>query len=123
MVATATYARPADNPTVNGKALAWTIGVHVLLFLLFIILHYDIVNPPPPVDVGGGLEVNLGTSDNGSGNDQPMNRKAPAQYHATVVFKSVAEKSSIPKDIVKNRPAGRTGGDAYCREKRKGRKR
>jgi len=90
---------------INGKALAWTVGVHALLFLLFILLHYDIINPPPPVDVGGGLEVNLGTSDNGSGNDQPMSTKAPAPYQATVVFKAAAAKSSIPKDIVRSEQA------------------
>jgi len=89
---------------IDNKALAWTIGVHVLLFLLFFLLSYS-TPIPPPVDYSGGMEVNLGTSDNGSGTDQPMNTKAPAAYQATVVFKSVAEKSSVPKNIIRSNEA------------------
>ncbi len=85
---------------VNKKALAWTVGVHALLLLLFILLSYN-VTPPPPVTQDGGLEVNLGTSDNGSGNDQPQSTKDPAAYQASVVYKPVAAKSNIPKDIVR----------------------
>ncbi len=91
-----------QQPAINNKALAWTIGVHCLLFLLFILLRYTTQIPPPVVDNGGGLEVNLGTSDNGSGKDQPMNTKAPAPYQATVVYKNAAAKSSLPKDILQS---------------------
>lgn len=84
---------------VNYKALGWTVGVHCLLFLLFFLARYTYPFPPP-VDYGdGGLEVNLGTSTDGSGTDQPMNTKAPAPYQATVVFKSAPAKSDIPKNI------------------------
>lgn len=85
---------------INNKALAWTIGLHALLLLVFFFLRYTITPPPPTVDQGGGLEVNLGTSDNGSGHNQPMSTKAPAPYQATVVYKSVAAKSSVPKNII-----------------------
>ena len=92
----------APQKPVNSKALAWTVGIHVLLFLLFFFLRYTVSQAVvPPVDSTGGLEVNLGTSDNGSGHDQPQNTKAPAAYQASVVYKSVAEKSSLPKDIVR----------------------
>src|ERR1700744_2500832 len=91
------------QPVVNNKALAWTVGVHALLLLLFIFLSYTIAPIPPTVtNDGGGLEVNLGTSDNGSGTDQPMSKKDPSAYQATVVYKSVAAKSSLPKDIVRS---------------------
>ena len=90
-----------EQPPVNKKAVAWTVGVHMLLLLFFYLIHHD-TQIPPPVDDGGGMEVNLGTSDNGSGHDQPMSTKDPAAYQATVVFKSVAAKSSIPKDIVRS---------------------
>lgn len=96
------------EPVINNKALAWTIGVHALLLLLFFFIRYTILPPPPPVDPGGGLEVNLGTSDNGSGHDQPMSRKAPAAYQATVVFRHAAEpvsKSTIPKEILRTAEA------------------
>jgi len=93
-----------EQPPVNSKALAWTVGVHLLLFLFFYLLHHD-TQIPPPVDNGGGMEVNLGTSENGSGHDQPMSTKDPAAYQATVVFKSVAARSSVPKDIVRSTEA------------------
>lgn len=93
-----------QQPQVNKKALAWTIGVHALLFLLFFML-YTTTQIPPPVDMSGGLEVNLGTSETGSGKDQPMSAKDPAAYQAAVVFKSVAARSSIPKDIARSNEA------------------
>lgn len=106
-----------QQPAINKKALIITIGVHLLLLLLFIVLGYTI---PPQEDVmqSGGLEVNLGTSDNGSGTDQPMSRKDPAAYQATVMYKAVAHTTTIPKDIVRsnetdapdlNTPNKRTG--------------
>ncbi len=91
----------------NYKAALWTIGVHALLLLLFFLIYFTInpIPPPPPVNEGGGLEVNLGNSDNGSGNDQPMSQKKPAPYQAAVVFKSVAGKSSLPKEIMRTTEA------------------
>ena len=93
-----------EQPKINNKALAWTIGVHALLLLVFFLWRYtipvSIVNDP-----GGGLEVNLGTSDNGSGTDQPMSVKDPAAYQASVVYKSVAAKSSLPKDMMQSTDA------------------
>lgn len=93
-----------EQPPVNYKALAWTVGVHALLFLLFFLL-YTTTQIPPPIDNSGGLEVNLGTSETGSEHDQPSSTKDPAAYQASVVFKSVAAKSSIPKDIARTTQA------------------
>ena len=109
-----------QEPVVNNKALAWTIGVHALLLLLFFVLRYTITPPPPPVDEGGGLEVNLGTSDNGSGHDQPMSTKAPAPYQATVVFKSVAVHSSVPKDIMQSTDEDAPAVDNNNKKKKNG---
>src|ERR1700761_8366644 len=101
-----TYDLQLNKQTVNNKALAWTVGVHLLLFLLLFFLRYNIATPVQPTTVDtGGLEVNLGTSDNGSGKDQPMSTKSPAAYQAAVVYKSVASKSSLPKDIVRSTEA------------------
>jgi TonB family protein len=92
--------RPKE-PFINNKALVWTIGVHALLLLLFFFLHTS--TPLDKVtDVAGGLEVNLGSSDNGSGSDQPMSTKDPAEYQASVVFKSVAQQSSLPPDMMRS---------------------
>lgn len=95
-----------QEQSMNYKALAWTVGIHALLLLLFFFLAYT-VKPPVVVNDGGGLEVNLGTSDNGSGTDQPMSTKKPAQYQATVVYKSVTAeaKSSIPQNILQSNQA------------------
>jgi outer membrane biosynthesis protein TonB len=94
-----------QQPFINNKALAWTIGVHCLLFLFFILLTHSTTYPPPPAEIVGGLEVNLGTTETGSGKDQPMNTKAPAPYQATVVYKNSPVKSSLPKNIVQSTQA------------------
>jgi outer membrane biosynthesis protein TonB len=94
-----------NDKQVNTKALLLSIGVHVLLLLLFFLLKYTITETPPAVE-SGGLEVNLGTSNNGSGNNQPMSKKDPVAYQATVVYKSTAPaRSSIPKDLVRSNEA------------------
>ncbi len=63
------------------KAIAWTVGIHLLLILFFILVKYSV---PVALAVEElGMEVNLGTSDNGSGDDQPMDREDPA---AAVAF-------------------------------------
>lgn len=87
------------RPPVNSKALAWSIGVHALLLLLFFFFSYTIPTVQT-TDIGGGLEVNLGTSEDGSGTDQPMSRKDPAEYQATVTFKTIAARSSVPQNIM-----------------------
>jgi len=94
-----------QQPRINNKAVLWTAGIHALLFLLFLFLSYTIAPAPPVTNDGGGLEVNLGTSDNGSGSEQPMSKKDPAAYQATVVYKSVAMKSSMPHDIMRSTDA------------------
>lgn len=85
----------------NLKAFLWSAGIHLLLLLLFLLLHYNI--PATEVINDGGLEVNLGTSDQGSGKDQPMSRKKPAEYAASVVYKTKSEPADkiVPKDILK----------------------
>jgi len=74
---------------VNIKAAASTILVHVLLFLIFIFVSYSTPASAPVEELG--MEVNLGTNDDGSGDEQPMSVDAPAAtatavnntYHAT----------------------------------------
>ena len=45
------------------------------------------------------MEVNLGTSDNGSGNDQPMNVEDPAPSRASAVYKASNAERSSTKEI------------------------
>lgn len=96
--------QPASHG-LNSKAMAWSIGVHLLLLLLFVLFRYTIPTQPEAAPEGGGLEVNLGTSENGSGNDQPMSRKKPSEYQAAVVYKTVATRSSVPDNIVRSTQA------------------
>jgi TonB family protein len=60
----------------NTKAVVWTIGVHLLLLILFIGYKYSV--PAPQIVEDMGMEVNLGTSDNGFGTDQPEDMDDPA---------------------------------------------
>jgi outer membrane biosynthesis protein TonB len=93
------------EPFINGRALTWTVGTHLLLFLVFFLFRYAMPVPPPVTDAGGGLEVNLGTSEDGSGHNQPMDARAPAEYKASVVYKSAPAKSALPKEIVQTTEA------------------
>lgn len=64
----------------NIKALAITLGIGGGLLLLFILLRWNLPTVPP-APTQEFLEVNLGTDDFGSGNDQPLlpGEPAPAQ--------------------------------------------
>ncbi len=95
-----------SQQNINYKALIWTIGTHLLLLLLFILLRYT-VTKPEPVAASGGLEVNLGTSETGSGSNQPLKKENPAEYQATVVYKTAAPKANttIPSNILQTTDA------------------
>lgn len=60
----------------NLKALAVTVGVHALLLVALFLIGFSA--PPPLPDQDLGMEVNLGTSDDGMGDEQPLNPNPPA---------------------------------------------
>jgi outer membrane biosynthesis protein TonB len=60
----------------NLKALGITIGVHALLLVALFLIGFSA--PPPLPDQDMGMEVNLGTSDDGMGDEQPLNPNPPA---------------------------------------------
>ena len=64
------------NGKKNIKALGITIGVHALLLVALIFTGFSA--PPPLPDQDLGMEVNLGTSDNGMGDEQPLNPNPPS---------------------------------------------
>jgi outer membrane biosynthesis protein TonB len=66
-----------DQKSFNYKALSWTVGVHAVLLLLFALWKFGTPAVAAPVNELG-MEVNLGTSDNGSGTDQLMDMDDPA---------------------------------------------
>jgi outer membrane biosynthesis protein TonB len=65
------------NSQKNIKAAVITIGVHAILLLLFFFVTIAMAVPPPPT-VEEGIEVNLGNSDIGFGDVQPLIPDEPA---------------------------------------------
>ena len=58
------------------KAIALTVGIHAILLLFFLLFKYQMPAQEPIEEMG--IEVNLGTSDNGYGTDQPEDMNDPA---------------------------------------------
>lgn len=92
----------SKEQSINPKALAWSIGVHLLLLLIFLFWKYQtpVMVTPPEM----GMEVNLGTSDNGSGTDQPMRTEDPASGKS-VNYKSASASSNAAKDLMQSNDA------------------
>ena len=88
----------ATEQSVNIKAAATTAIVHVLLFLLFIFISYTTPVSAPVEELG--MEVNLGTSDDGSGGDQPEFIGTPAAGLATTSYDAAAQQSEETKDLM-----------------------
>lgn len=79
----------------NAKAILWTAGVHTLLLLVFLFYKYTM---PVQVEVEDlGMEVNLGTSENGFGTDQPENPEDPAPSEAAVAVHSPSAANNTPE--------------------------
>jgi len=70
-------AASSHQPTVNPKALGWTLGIHALLLLIFIFWRYQLPANPAPLEEMG-MEVNIGTSADGFGDAQPLELGDPA---------------------------------------------
>jgi len=81
----------------NTKAAAWTIGIHSVLLLIFILCKYTLPAEAKVEDMG--MEVNLGTSDNGSGTDQPEDMDDPAAANAATATNAAASSNSNDREI------------------------
>lgn len=73
----------------NIKALTITAAIHVLLLLIFLLVRYTLPAQEPAAEML--MEVNLGTSDNGSGTDQPEIPEDPAAADAAVANTASSE--------------------------------
>lgn len=94
-------ARTLNNNLINNKAALWTVGVHVLLLLLFILIKYS--SPVMAVTQPDmGMEVNLGTDADGSGTDQPMVVGDPAAERAARQFHAAQQNQDAAKDIMQS---------------------
>ncbi|MFN5335560.1 MAG: hypothetical protein ACK5BV_10265 [Bacteroidota bacterium] len=76
--------RNASNTQKNGKAALITLSVHALLFLLFFLFSFKTPPAPAPV-IEEGIEVNLGNSDIGFGDVQPLQPGEPAPSEEATV--------------------------------------
>ena len=88
-----------NQMAIKGKAWAWTLGLHLLLLLLFFWLTYTV--PVVPADSGMAMEVNLGSSNDGSGTDQPMQPGDPANYAAAVRLPTAPDQP-LPENVFKS---------------------
>lgn len=81
----------------NTKALAWTAGVHLALLLFFLLYKYALPVVVVPEDLG--MEVNLGTSENSFGNDQPEISDDPAAAIAAVTASAASSNNNTEKEV------------------------
>lgn len=81
----------------NTKAAAWTLGIHSVLLLIFLLCKYTLPAEAKVEDMG--MEVNLGTSDNGSGTDQPEDMDDPAAANAATATNAAAASNSNDREI------------------------
>lgn len=78
----------------NARATMITAGFAVLLFLLMYFVRWTLPQLSIPI-ADEGIEVNLGTSDQGFGTDQPMIPGDPAPQQSVAASVPVREKSDI----------------------------
>lgn len=93
-----TTVQQKQQPAINLKAAGWTIAIHALLLLFFLLFKYTLPAQAPIEELG--MEVNLGTSDDGSGDDQPMNTDAPAAIGIVNAGNSAATPTNNAKEIM-----------------------
>lgn len=85
---------------INIKAAIWTVVIHLILLLLLLFITYK---PPQIENIDEmGIEVNLGTSFDGSGIDQPMSVGEPVPDNAADASVSTASSTDIPTEIVES---------------------
>lgn len=86
----------AHEAIVQPRPLLITLGIHALLLLLLLLWHFNLpAQQPTPVEMG--MEVNLGTSDQGSGDDQPMDVEDPASR--ALAAQRVTDVSATQADV------------------------
>lgn len=83
----------------NIQAGSYTAVVCILMLVIFIFVKWGMPPGPPPI-VDEGIEVNLGNSDAGLGNDQPFEPGEPAPASQQTAY--VPPKAEVAKEDVKD---------------------
>lgn len=78
--------------------MIWTTGVHILLLFLFLLIGFRIPATEAPI-MDMGMEVNLGTSEDGSGDSQPMHEDDPAPDNAARAHHVAAAEQAAAKEM------------------------
>ncbi|MFB6457317.1 hypothetical protein ACE38W_18735 [Chitinophaga sp. Hz27] len=95
------------NGKKNLQALGVTIGVHALLLVALLFAGFSAPPPPPNQDLG--MEVNLGTSDDGMGEVQPLDPNPPAAEapapEASQQQEAAKDNAEPPQDIATDNDA------------------
>ena len=84
----------------NMKASGYTVTICGALLVIFLFVKWTLPSiPPPPMEEG--IEVNLGNSDLGSGDDQPMSpgKPAPSETPAYTPPKAPVAQAEPMKDV------------------------
>lgn len=89
----------SDN-IVNPKAIGWTVGIHLLILLVFFFMSYKVPATQPVIEMG--MEVNIGSAADGYGTLQPMVAGEPAPSEAAVTTSSNTPNSSLPENILES---------------------
>ncbi len=82
---------------INFKAATGTIVIHVLLFLFFLLFRYSLPETNHVEEYG--MEVNLGTSEDGSGIDQPQSMEVPSKVATAKVAATAPVENTTAKEI------------------------
>lgn len=89
-----------EQPAIDNKAALWTAAIHIVLLLLFFFITYSPPSIEPIEELG--MEVNLGTSADGYGTDQPMSLGEPAPDNAATTSASSAANTDLPANILES---------------------
>ena len=93
-----------QDQSFNFKAFGWSAGSHALLLLLFFFWRYSIATTTVSIP-SGGFEVNLGTDENGWGDDQPEKTGHPSEFRSAVQYKSQTTPDKTPDKLLRSNEA------------------
>jgi outer membrane biosynthesis protein TonB len=82
----------------NTRAAAYTAVVAISLLLIFFLVAWDVPKIPEPT-VDEGISVNLGDSDDGSGDDQPMKPGEPAPVAENIPQPQAQEPDPVKEEV------------------------